>query len=65
MGEAPGDRLESWKEIAAYLNAACARQADGRGGVPPVHRHVHRTLGSVYAYKSEIDAWRQSRPGSR
>ena len=27
-----------------------------------MHRHVHRTLGSVYAYKSEIDAWRESRP---
>jgi TolB-like protein len=23
---------------------------------------VHRTLGSVYAYKSEIDTWRQTRP---
>jgi TolB-like protein len=28
----------------------------------PVHRHVHRTLGSVYAYKSEIDTWRRTRP---
>ena len=24
----------------------------------PVHRHVHRTLGSVYAHKTELDAWR-------
>ena len=37
----------------------------GDGGGLPVHRHVHRTLGSVYAYKSEIDAWRQSRPRAR
>ena len=29
----------------------------------PVHRHLHRTLGSVYAFKSELDAWRQA--GSR
>ena len=29
----------------------------------PVHRHVHRALGSVYAFKSELDAWR--RAGSR
>jgi len=34
----------------------------------PVHRHVHRVLGSVYAYKSEIDVWRrtgQRRPEPR
>ena len=23
-----------------------------------MHRHVHRVLGSVYAFKSEVDAWR-------
>jgi hypothetical protein len=28
----------------------------------PVHRHLHRALGSVYAYKSEIDGWRETRP---
>ena len=27
----------------------------------PVHRQVHRVLGTVYAYRSEIDRWRQSR----
>ena len=26
----------------------------------PVHRHVHRVQGSVYAYRSEIDAWRKT-----
>lgn len=25
-----------------------------------MHRHVHRALASVYALKSEVDAWRQS-----
>jgi TolB-like protein/Flp pilus assembly protein TadD len=25
-----------------------------------VHRHVHKVQGSVYAYKSEIEAWRQT-----
>ena len=32
----------------------------------PVHRQVHRVLGSVYAYKSEIESWRHGdrrRPG--
>ncbi|HMA25746.1 MAG TPA: hypothetical protein VKP00_17160, partial [Gemmatimonadaceae bacterium] len=26
-----------------------------------MHRHVHRVLGSVYAYRSEIDAWQWQR----
>ena len=69
MRDAPGDRLESWKEIAAYLNRGVrtVRRWETEEGLP-VHRHVHRTLGSVYAYKSEIDTWRLTRPahpGSR
>ena len=64
MREDPGNRLESWKEIAAYLNRGVrtVRRWETEEGLP-VHRHVHRTLGSVYAYKSEIDTWRRSRPG--
>ena len=31
----------------------------------PVHRHMHRALGSVYAFRSEIDAWRQTNQLSR
>jgi TolB-like protein/Tfp pilus assembly protein PilF len=27
----------------------------------PVHRHVHDKLGTVYAFRAEIDAWWQSR----
>jgi Tol biopolymer transport system component len=27
----------------------------------PVHRHVHDKLGSVFAYRSELDAWCESR----
>jgi TolB-like protein/Tfp pilus assembly protein PilF len=27
----------------------------------PVHRHLHDKLGSVYAFRSELDAWSQSR----
>src|SRR5512143_3282429 len=57
-----GDRLESWKQIAAYLNRGVrtVRRWETEEGLP-VHRHMHRSLGSVYAYKSEIDAWRQAR----
>ena len=58
-----GDRLESWKAIAAYLNRGVrtVRRWEAEEGLP-VHRHMHRTLGSVYAYKSEIEAWRENRP---
>jgi TolB-like protein len=53
------DRLDSWKEIAAYLNRSVrtARRWEREEGLP-VHRHVHNKLGSVYAHRSEIEAWR-------
>jgi TolB-like protein/tetratricopeptide (TPR) repeat protein len=56
------DRLESWKEIAAYLRRGVrtAVRWEKEEGLP-VHRHVHHTLGSVYALKSELEAWRDGR----
>lgn len=60
MPEGGGDdRLDSWKEIAAYLRRSVrtVRRWEREEGLP-VHRHVHRVLGSVYAQKSEVDAWR-------
>ena len=27
----------------------------------PVHRHVHDKMGSVYAFRSDLDAWARSR----
>jgi len=61
--DATADRLDSWKEIAAYLQRGVrtVRRWEREEGMP-VHRHVHRVLGSVYAYKSEIESWRQSNP---
>lgn len=61
MSATPTDRLDSWKEIAAYLNRGVrtVRRWETEEGLP-VHRHMHRALGSVYAYKSEIEAWRQT-----
>src|SRR5215211_5904076 len=55
------DRLDSWKEIAAYLRRGVrtVRRWERDEGLP-VHRHVHRVLGSVYAFKSEIDRWQQT-----
>lgn len=54
--------LESWKEIAAYLqrDAKTARRWEKEEGLP-VHRHSHSVRSSVYAYPSEIDAWRAGR----
>ena len=59
------ERLDSWKEIAAYMNRevrTVQRWEESEG--LPVHRHQHDKLASVYAYKSELDAWRlRRRPG--
>ena len=58
----PDDRLDSWKEIAGYLNrdVTTVQRWEKREGMP-VHRHVHDKIGSVYAFRTELDAWTQSR----
>ena len=55
-------RLESWKEIANYLqrDVRTARRWELEERLP-VHRHGHKRGTSVYAYPSEIDAWRVGR----
>lgn len=55
-------RLDSWKEIAAYLgrNERTVRRWEQSEGLP-VHRLMHDKKGSVYAYRAELDAWRISR----
>ena len=59
-----GRRLESWKEIAAYLgrDVTTVRRWERREGLP-VYRILHSKLGSVYAYTTELDAWRDGRAG--
>jgi Tol biopolymer transport system component len=56
------DRLDSWKAISAYLkrDVTTVQRWEKREGMP-VHRHVHDKLGSVYAYRSELDAWMSGR----
>jgi Tol biopolymer transport system component len=56
------DRLDSWKEIAAHLNrdVTTVQRWEKREGMP-VHRHQHDRMGSVYASRSELDAWTRSR----
>lgn len=53
-----GDRLDSWKEIAAYLKRGTrtVQRWESEEGLP-VHRLRHDKLGSVYAYRSELNAW--------
>lgn len=56
------DRLDSWKEIAAYLGREVRTvQLWEKSEGLPVHRQQHARLGSVYAFKSELDVWRQAR----
>ncbi len=61
-GRSSGDRLDSWKEIAAYLNrdVTTVQRWEKREGMP-VHRHLHDRSGSVYAYGPELDAWLNTR----
>ena len=56
--DANGDRLDSWKEIAVYLrrDVKTVQRWERREGLP-VHRLHHDKLGSVFAYRGEIDAW--------
>src|SRR6266478_5873176 len=51
------ERLDSWKEIASYLkrDESTVRRWEKEG--LPVHRHTHKRKATVYAHKSEIDAW--------
>ena len=56
------DRLDSWKEIAAYLkrDVTTVQRWEKREGMP-VHRHLHDSMGSIYAYRADLDAWMRSR----
>src|SRR5260370_29025216 len=56
------DRLYSWKEFAAHVGRE-VRTVQGweKNEGLPVHRHQHARQGSVYAFKAELDAWREAR----
>src|ERR1700761_3603643 len=56
------ERLDSWKAVAAYLkrDVTTVQRWERREGMP-VHRHLHDKQGSVYAFRSELDAWVQGR----
>jgi tetratricopeptide (TPR) repeat protein len=52
------DRLDSWKEIASYFRreVRTVQLWEKREGLP-IHRHFHKQLGSVFAFRSELAAW--------
>jgi TolB-like protein/cytochrome c-type biogenesis protein CcmH/NrfG len=62
VGRPPDKRLDSWKEIAAYLSrdVTTVQRWEKREAMP-VHRHLHAKRGSVYALSHELDAWVASR----
>lgn len=58
----PSPRLDSWKQIAAYFgrDVRTVRRWERHESLP-VHRHLHRSRSSVYAFQHELDAWRARR----
>ena len=55
-------RLDSWKEIAAYLkrDIRTVQRWEKLEGLP-VRRHQHQKRGSAFAYRDELDAWWRTR----
>lgn len=58
-------RLNSWKEIATYLDRdpRTVQMWEKNEGLP-VHRLAHQSRSSVYALTGEIDAWVKNRSGT-
>ena len=58
----PQKTLESWKQIAAYLERSerTVRRWESTEGLP-VHRREHERQDTVFAYRHEIEAWSRSR----
>ena len=58
MTEHPDDRLDSWKEIAAFLqrDVRTVQRWEKQAGLP-VYRHAESRLRTAYAYRSELDRW--------
>jgi TolB-like protein/Flp pilus assembly protein TadD len=56
------DRLDSWKEIAAYLKkeVRTVQRWEKSSGLP-VRRLAHGKLGTVFAYKPDLDSWWQEK----
>jgi len=55
-------RLDSWKEIAAYLGRGIrtVQRWEREEGLP-IHRLLHEKRGNIYARRAELAAWWESR----
>src|SRR6516225_3611198 len=62
MTSNPAERLDSWKEIAAFLrrDVRTVQRWEKKEGLP-VYRHQHEKLGSVYAFRPELAEWLNTR----
>lgn len=62
----PHGRLDSWKEIANYLGREkrTVQRWEKTEGLP-IHRHLHQSRHSVFAYKEELDQWLEGHPESK
>ena len=58
----PQKTLESWKQIAAYLDRSerTVRRWEAIEGLP-VHRREHEKQDTVFAFRHEIEAWSRRR----
>jgi len=58
----PQKTLESWKQIAAYLDRSerTVRRWEASEGLP-VHRREHEKQDTVFAFRHEIEAWSRLR----
>jgi serine/threonine-protein kinase len=52
------ERLDSWKEVASFFRREVRTvQLWEKSEGLPVRRQYHKKLGSVYAYRQELEAW--------
>ena len=58
LPDARGERLESWKKIAAHLkrDVRTVQRWEEANGLP-IHRHQRAHRPIPYAYTKELDAW--------
>src|SRR5438128_9193244 len=62
MRNTPQKTLESWKQIAAYLDRSerTVRRWEAREGLP-VHRREHAKQDTVFAFRHELETWSRLR----
>jgi hypothetical protein len=62
QGNTPQKTLESWKQIAAYLDRSerTVRRWEAHEGLP-VHRREHEKQDTVFAYRHELETWSRLR----